>query len=181
MAHSLLYDAVTLRHFAAAEELDLLCNLHNALPLPRWTQAVAHEISRGAARGEEDCMAVQGCVWLGTPYESSDLTDLVGIQQLRVALSQPGDLRGHIGEAETLYVAEKLAASIATDDAAAYEFAARRLGSGRTFDTIDFLHEAVERGVRTAQEAAAIAARISDGGRHLRYVHPAYPGADYFQ
>lgn len=181
MLSPILYDTVTLRHFAVAEELPLLQLLHDELPGPRWTQAVDHEIRRGAALGLDDCSAVEAFVWLGLSYEASDLTDLIGIQHLRAALSQPGDLTGNLGEAETLWVAEKLGAAMVTDDAAAHEFAVRRLGPKRVLDTVDLLRAAVERGFRTAQEASEIAARISDADRHLRYVHPAYPERSYFE
>lgn len=181
MPSPLLYDAVTLRHFAVAEELPLLQLLHDELPGPRWTQAVDHEIRRGAELGLDDCAAVQAFVWLGLSYEAPDLTDLIGIQQLRAALSKPGDLTGNVGEAETLWVAEKLGAAMVTDDAAAHEFALRRLGPERVFDTIDLLRAAVGRGLRNAQEASEIAARVSDAERHLRYVHPEYPEPSYFE
>lgn len=178
----LLYDAVTLRHFAAAEELDLFRALHQGLPPPRWTQAVADEIARCAAVGESECVTVQECAWLGQPHLPVELVDLVAIQRLRIALSGgPSDPARHIGEAETLHVAAKLGAAIATDDGPAYDFASRRLGPDRVRDTIDLLREAVRRHVRTSDQAAALAARIADAGRHLRRPHPPYPEADYFR
>lgn len=177
----LLYDAVTLRHFAVAEELELCRILHDDRPPPRWTQAVADEIDRGAAVGGDGCMAVQAFTWLGAPFTDFDLQDVAEIQRLRIGLSGgPSDRARHAGEAESLHVAEKLGGSIATDDGPAYDFAVRRLGPDRVRDTVDILREAVRRGERTRDEAAAIAALITDSGRHLRRPHPRYPDPEYF-
>ncbi len=177
-----LYDAVTLRHFAVAEELDLCRVLHEDLPTPCWTQAVADEIAEGAALGEDDCLAIQECAWLGEPFTQLDLRDVLEVQRLRIALS--GVSKGpvsHAGEAETLYVTEKLGGSIVTDDGPAHDFASRRLGSKRVWDTIDILRDAVRRDERTPNQAAEIAAIVTASGRHLRRPHPRYPDPDYFQ
>lgn len=177
----LLYDAVTLRHFAVAGELELCRTLHDHLPLPRWAQAVAGDIDRGAAAGEDGCLAVQGFTWLGVPFADFDLEDVLKIQRLRIGLSGgPSDPSQHAGEAESLHIAEKLDGSIATDDGPAYDFAVRRLGPDRVRDTVDILREAVRCGERTPDEAAAIAALITDSGRHLRRPHSRYPAPDYF-
>ena len=54
-----LHDAVTLRHFAAVDALDVLRAQHGHHPEPRWTEAIQDEIAAAERAGESNPKA--GC------------------------------------------------------------------------------------------------------------------------
>jgi hypothetical protein len=175
-----LWDSVTLRHFAVAERLELARAIHEHRDPPRWSDAVSGEIAQGARFGLDDCVSVQECAWLGVPVEP-EVLDLDPIWRFQVALS--GTMRAtseHAGEAESIYFAERLGGAVVTDDKVAFDFARRRLGRARVYDTIDVLRDGVQRNLVSPNDAAEIAARISDSGRYLRSGRPPHPGATYF-
>lgn len=174
---SLLLDAVTLRHFAAAESLDVCEELYGSSTTPNWTLEVSEEIAKGVRLHVDDCISVQECAWLGAPYEP-EIIDLEGIYRLRIAL---GDRKRNAGEAEGIYFADMLDARFVTDDAVAHDFAARRLGHHRVLDTIDVLHEGVAADVVSPTEAAETVTRITDAGRFLRPGRPVSPGHTFFE
>jgi hypothetical protein len=176
-----LFDGVTLRHFGIIDAMSLLAARVARRTEPRWTERVKSEVFAGY--GQPDCDAVLAADFLGSPYEVSN-DDLVEIFTLQIALREFGDDSDDpardLGEAETLFVADKLNGEFITDDAAAYDFARRRLGSNRVFDTVDLLREAVVYGDMTSYEAKQTADAIRNSGRYLRRGHPATLTATYF-
>jgi len=181
MASPLLHDAVTLRHFATCQLLSLCSSLHSVLPLPRWTEAVRDEVQRGAALGRSDCAAILAAGWLGAPVIPS-ASHQRGIYRIRVALNGSRfPPTSDAGEAESIFFAEQMGGSIATDDNAAYAFAERRLGGGRVLDTVDILRAAVRGGHARPADAVTAAVTIRRAGRHLRRVHPATLTEIYFR
>lgn len=176
----ILFDGVTLRNLAVAEQLDLCPSLHADRPLPRWTSAVAREIAEGASFGNDDCITVQEFAWLGAPIEA-ELDNLAPIFRLSVALRSGKKDVHHLGEAESIFWADKLGGLFVTDDNAAYDFAARRLGGGRVIDTVHILREAVAAALLSPEDASAACALITENDRHLRRGHPPYPAPTYFQ
>jgi len=172
MATPLLYDAVTLRHFAAVGRLDV-CEIRNAnLPPPHWSEAVRDEIARHAGSGAAECDEILVCTWLDVP-KAPAAADLKPILKLQTALRPIGaGPRSNAGEAESIYFAQQLGGSFATDDNAAFAFAERRLGVGRVLDSVSILHDAVVAGGVSATDALGIANDIRACGRSLRRVHP---------
>ncbi len=180
MPAPVLYDAVTLLHFAVSGHFDALKERHAAMPEPRWTEAVRTEIENGARHGHPGCGELLHVQWLGEPVVPT-ASDRACIVHLLVALNDgAGPPVAHAGEAETIYFAEKLDTLFVTDDNAAYDFARRRLGDGRVKDTVDLLREAVAIGELTPARALAIADSIRSCERHLRRVHPSQLSAAYF-
>jgi hypothetical protein len=176
-----IFDGVTLRHFGAIEQLSLLAARVKGYPLPRWTRAVRSEVLAGL--GRPDCDAVLGASFLGLPFEVA-YADLGAVFRLQVALRggpSDHDSSRDLGEAESIFVADQLNGAFITDDAAAYDFARRRLGSSRVFDTVDLLREAVRLGDLESSEAQHVADAIRNTGRYLRGVHPATWSASYFE
>ena len=131
MPAPVLYDAVTLLHFAVSGHFDVLEERHAAMPEPRWTEAVRSEIETGAAQGHPGCRDILQAQWLGKPA-TPKASDRIGIFRLLVALNDgAGAPVAHAGEAESIYFAEKFDTLFVTDDNGAYDFARRRLGDGR--------------------------------------------------
>lgn len=175
-----MFDTVTLRHFGAAEGLELCRELCDHREPPRWTHAVSVEIAEGVRLGMDECLSVQECAWLGAPIEP-DVLDLGSIVRLQRALSDTTGPAGNAGEAESIYFAERLGGVFATDDGVAFDFACRRLGRDHVLDTIDILNEAVRGGIASPTEAAELAGRVTDSGRHLRRGRPPYPASTFFE
>ena len=167
----ILHDAVTLRHFACVAQLPLCERRHGAAAEPRWTSEVRAEVSNG--RWEQpSCADVLAAAWLGEPIEP-EIDDLEGIFKLQVALNRGRTPpTGDKGEAESIFFAERLGGRFMTDDNAAYDFAKKRLGSARVFDTVRMLQEAAADGELSAREAVNIVEGIRSAGRHLRRTHP---------
>lgn len=176
----MIFDAVTLRHFGAAEALEVCRQLAEPRNFPRWTDAVSSEIARGVRLGREECISVQECAWLGAPQEP-DIVDLTAITLLQRALSTGAAAEGNAGEAESIYFVEHFGGIFATDDNAAFDFACRRLGRDHVVDTVDLLRQAVSEGVITSHEAADYAERVTHSGRHLRRGRNPHPGWTYFE
>lgn len=168
----MLYDAVTLLHFAAAGRLDILRTRHGHLDEPHWTMAVHDEIAAGADQGLKPSQNILAAAWLGVPIAPTT-AELSGIFALQVGLN---DGRrppvAHAGEAESIYLAGQLGALFATDDNAAYDFAERRLGVGRVVDTVTILRDAVAMDEVSAADALRVAMAVRLAGRHLRRTHP---------
>lgn len=172
MPGPVLHDAVTLLHFGVVGRLDVLKSRHSFLPPPFWTDAVRSEVEAGARLSKPGCAAVLDADWLGEPIVPSS-SDLRKVFQLLVGLNdgrRPPTAHG--GEAEGIYMAEKLGGTFITDDNAAYDFAYRRLGPGRVKDAVQVLRESVAMEELDAQEALEIADQIRVAGRDLRRVHP---------
>ncbi len=179
---SVIHDAVTLRHFAAVERIDVLRTCHGHRPEPRWTEGIRAEIESAAQEGESHCADILREAWLGPPAELSaaELTDVYRLQVGLNAGRQPP--KADRGEAEGIYFAEKHNGQFATDDNNAYDFARRRptLGAGRVIDSIHILRTAVADGELTATAAHRIANAIEDAGRSFRPTHRGTRDPDYF-
>jgi hypothetical protein len=142
--------------------------------------AVADEVEQGAAIGYAHAGRVRAAGWLGDPREPT-AAELKAVFAIHVGLNEgrrpPVD---HVGEAESIYFADKLGATFATDDNEAFDFARNRLGAARVLDTVSILRDAVAMGEMRANEAAGIAESIRSAGRHLRRLHPTPAPAAYF-
>lgn len=174
-----LYDAVSLRHFAVAGRLDILETRHGHLAPPRWTEAVQTEIAAAAAR-DAGSRTVLAHAWLGDPIVPTAL-DQAAIMGIWIGLNDgrrpPID---HAGEAESIHFAGTLSGAFVTDDNAAYDFAERRLGPGQALDTVAVLQEAVSMGELSVAEAVGVTESIRAAGRFLRSVHPErFAAADF--
>jgi hypothetical protein len=168
-----LVDSVTLRHFGAIERMTLLEARLAGFPEPRWAGAVRSELLAGIGRPE--CDAVLAASFLGQPHEigPEGLADVFRLQiALRGGTGSRTDSTRDLGEAESIYLADRFNGAFITDDAAAYDFARRKLGSNRVFDTVDLLREAVGSQELSPSEAQHAADAIRNSGRHLRRVHP---------
>ena len=116
-----LLDAVTLRHFGITEHLNALEHVISTNAAPYWTGTVRSEILTGM--GHPDCDNVLAASFLGAPYEI-EMADLRQVMTIRVALSDgTGSTTKDLGEAESIFLAEKLGGTFVTDDHAAYEYA----------------------------------------------------------
>jgi hypothetical protein len=179
MADPRLVDAVTLRHFGITEHLAALEHVLSAYQPPYWTDAVRSEILAGI--GRPDCDNVLAASFLGVPYQIPS-TELAEVMKIRIALSDGnGSPAEHLGEAESIYVADKLNGTFITDDRAAYDFASRRLGHFRALDTVDLLRETVVTGYFKSSEAQQVADAIRNSGRMLRRGHPSTFTPEYFE
>jgi hypothetical protein len=174
-----LHDAVTLRHFGCIESMSILESRIADRPHPLWTFAVREEIWAGM--GRHDCDVVLSVSFLGTPYEVP-VKDLPDVYRLQIALSSGRQPAGsqHLGEAEGIYVADKLNGEFVTDDNAAHDLAVKRLGPARVLDTVDLLRECVRHSEMTDSDAQHVADAIRNSGRSLRRAHPLTFPANYF-
>ena len=177
-----LYDTVTLSHFAAVGQLELLRKQHGRRPLPCWTEEIHEEIDRAVKSGVHYCKTILEADWLGAPAAPQE-EDFRQIVKLQIAINK-GNLtaRANHGEAECIYFAAKHQGRFATDDNDAYEFACLHssLGSGRVIDSIDILRYAVKLGHITATDAAEIADDMERRERRFRPVHRRHRGPAYF-
>jgi hypothetical protein len=174
-----LVDAVTLRHFGITEHLTVLEHVLSPYPLPYWTQTVWSEILAGVGRPE--CDNVLAVLFLGTPYQIAT-SDLPEVMRIRIALSDgKSHPTEHLGEAESIFLADRFNGAFITDDNAAHDFAGRRLGHCRVLDTVDLLRETVATGYFKPSEAQQVADAIRNSGRKLRRRHPSTFTPDYFE
>lgn len=182
MAKLVLHDTVSLCHFGEVGRLNLLESQHAHLSEPRWTSAVNSEVGKGAKLGISNCSQVLTQGWLGTPMELS-VNDLKKLMPIWIGLNdgqRPPDR--HLGEAESIYLADKLDGVFMTDDNSAYDFASNpnRLGPGRVIDTVYVLRMAVALDEISADEAAKIASQMESRNRKLRGCHKGKLTASYF-
>ena len=179
-----LYDTVTLRHFAAISRMDILKACHAHRPEPRWTTRVRKEIVTAADQGVRHCITILQETWLGRPINPTrtETREIISMQSMLMLPEDHPYPHAHLGEAQSIYFAAKHQGQFATDDNAAYEFARRPflLGTENVIDSIDILREVVALGKITAQEADLIANDIEAAGRHLRRMHRRERGPDYF-
>jgi hypothetical protein len=180
MIGPILYDAVTLRHFGAIGRLDILQTRHGNLPPPRWAQAVFDEIVRAEGQGNLECETIRAAAWLLEPVAPQG-DDMAKVLRIQIGLNDgQRPPTAHAGEAESIYFAEKLEGRFVTDDNEAYDFATRRLGAGRVYDTVDVLRDAVAMDDLTPAEAYLAANAIRNCNRSLRRIHPSTFPHDYF-
>ncbi len=172
-------DAVTLRHFGITERLTALSYALSSYPLPYWTDAVRSEILAGI--GQPECDNVLAVSFLGTPYEIPT-ADLPEVMRIRIALSDgKSHSTEHLGEAESIFLADRFNGAFITDDNAAHDFASRHLGHCRVLDTVDLLREMVVSCYFASSEAQQVADAIRNSGRKLRRGHPSTFTPDYFE
>lgn len=179
MAERWYVDAVTLRHFADVGRLDVLTDYLTTFDAPYWPEAVRSEILAGFGQ-HEGCAVILGSSTLGQPAEISP-DDLSEVFRIQIALGGGGDSGvEHLGESECIVLADREHCGVITDDNAAYDLVARRLGPERARDTVDVLRASVLAGRITASEARLLADAIRNLDRHLRRVHPKTLPSDYF-
>ena len=176
----MLLDTGTLRNFAACNRLDLLRRLCDSYSAPHWVEAVRAEVERLSIQREgperTQCRYIlsrRHGSWLGDPIEPG-LGEQVDIFAVRTALASGagGHPLEHLGEAQTIWVAEQLHATFATDDASAFAYASRRLGPTRVVDTVDLLKRGVAARSLTPDDACEVARIMRSAGRRFRRVHP---------
>ncbi|PZS16023.1 MAG: hypothetical protein DLM57_11520 [Pseudonocardiales bacterium] len=173
-------DAVSLQHFGSIGRLSILCLFLAEGSPPYWTSAVHSEVLAGM-NSSEACRDVLACPDLGRPHEVP-MTMLKAVFRTQIALGGGGDTGDeHLGEAESIVMAEHFHCGVITDDNAAYDLAEKRLGSARVYDTVDVLTTLVRSGSLPAAEAKMHADAIVNNGRHLRRVHPRTIFEDYFE
>lgn len=178
-----LHDAVTLRHFAAVGQLDLLRKQHGHRPVPRWTEEIHKEVARAVKSGTYYCVAILNADWLDAPA-APNKEDLIHIVKLQIEINKGNfTARANHGEAECIYFAAKYQGQFATDDNEAYEFALLKssLGAGRVIDSIYILRSAVALSHITPIEADEIAKDMERQGRYFRPVHRKNRGPSYFK
>jgi hypothetical protein len=186
MPATILFDTVTLRHFACCNSLDILEQVCVAQSQPHWVEEVHAEVSRIAATHPRPprahCRYILAQKWLGDPHEAA-AEDLHEIFSIRTALSLGlgGHPSEHLGEAQTIYLAEQLGTMFATDDGPAYDYAAQRLGPANVVDSIELLRVAVSSRIVAADHAAELAAQIQAAGRFFRKMHRTPLAAGDFQ
>jgi hypothetical protein len=178
MANYRLLDTVTLRHFGVINRMDIVEMRLTGYDRPAWTDAVRSELLRDA--NGDGCGRVLEATFLGTPEDFS-VSDLAEIFRIQRALS--GDTMDpllHLGEAESIWAADRRNGTFITDDAAAFDFAEKNLGNNRVLDCIDLLRESVAAKEITEHEAKLAADAIRNSGRHLKAGHPPTLTTDYF-
>jgi hypothetical protein len=172
-------DAVTLRHFGVVDRMDVLERRLAGYPRPYWTLGVQSELLDAA--GLDECANALAAPFLRNPYVVPP-EGLTEVFMLRRALTvDEHDRREHLGEAESIWVADHLNGAFVTDDHDAFAHAAKNLGGNRVLDTVTLLREAVAADELSAGEAKQIADAIRNSGRHLRAGHPPTFTEDYFR
>lgn len=146
---------------------------------PYWTRSVHSEVLAGI--DNQACKEVLACSDLGSPEDVS-IEDLREVMYAQIALGG-GGLSGvdHLGEAESLVLADRHNCGVVTDDNAAHFMIESRLGPERVHDTVDVLRWCVKNAQINAWEAKAAVDAIRNNGRHIRRIHPNTVTADYFE
>jgi predicted nucleic acid-binding protein len=168
-----LHDAVLLVSFAAIDKLKVLQERHGHHDAPRWTAFVAREVAKGVEVGQTYCSRIVEAQWLGSAQETQTDADLKAVFRYRAALG--GVEPKNLGEAESVFWAERLQATFATDDGPAYDWAVRKLGATRVIDTVKILQDAVSAGELQPDEAVQLCEAMRSfqpAPRYLRKVHP---------
>jgi len=173
-----LYDAVTLQHFAVAEALPLLAEVHGDAPAPRWTLQVYREVEAGLhlLPSHGQCGAVLDFTWLGEPAEGDVLETL----RMRPLLGGGDDPHAHLGEAESIVVAHASGAVFVTDDGPAYDFAMRATNLGRAgvLDACGILWQAASAQLIDEGGMLDFHHQVFDAGRTMRCRCRMWPGGD---
>ena len=169
MTEHLFPDNTVLCNFAAVNRLDLLRSVLGGRG--RWTEAVAYEASRSAAK-LPPLLALPSEGWLDEPIEISAAADIRKINQIRRAVFGGTDdepLR-HLGEAQTCYVIKNLPSFAGSwwisDDREALRYA--RFQHITTRETIDLMCIAVAGGDIGAADAFGLMNQMADSDRYLR-------------
>ncbi len=169
MTEQLFPDNTVLCNFAAVDRLDILKAVLGGRG--RWTEAVAFEASRSAAKLPPLLrLPLEG--WLDEPIEITDPADMRRIARIRRAVFGGTDDRPlqHLGEAQTCYVIGSWASFAGSwwisDDRDAIRYA--KFQHITTRETIDLFAMAVADGEISAPEAFSLMRQMADSDRHLR-------------
>lgn len=177
----ILFDTVTLEHFAVAGQLELLERTFVTFDEPRWTEQVRQEVLGGAnlAKSRAFCEPVLQLQWLGEPVEGP--LDETLKNQVRLGGSTAGD--EHLGEAESIAYAVTCDAVFVTDDAGAYDFARNRnvLGPNNVKDSCAVLWDACSAGGIGDADITRFHNDVYDSGRTMRCRCSRWPGGDTFE
>lgn len=175
---AIIYDTVTLEHFAAADRLELLQLIHSDFEEPHWVEQVMLEVQAGAGllRSRAHCQPVLEFSWLCDPV-TGPLTETLQTQALLLDGNQGDE---HLGEAESIAYALTCDAVFATDDASAYSFAAHhaRLGATRVVDSCAILWDSLSNGLITIEGLKQFHSDVFDAGRTMRCRCQHWPGGD---
>lgn len=174
----ILFDTVTLEHFAAANQLSLLKATFAKYDEPRWVEQVQIEVTNGAAltKSRAFCEPVLELDWLGTPV----VGDLGETLHRKILLGGSDDTDEHLGEAESIVVALEMGAVFVTDDAGAYDHARHRavLGPNLVKDSCELLWMACGAGHIDDAAITQFHNDVFDVGRTMRCRCARWPGAD---
>ncbi|MCK9925126.1 hypothetical protein MXD61_25200 [Frankia sp. AgPm24] len=169
MKAHLFPDNTVLCNFAAVDGLDLLKSVLGGRG--RWTEAVAYEASRSAAKLPSLLrLPLEG--WLDEPIEITDPADMQRIARIRRAVFGGMDDQPlkHLGEAQTCYVIKNWASFAGSwwisDDREAIRHA--KFQNIITRETIDIVSIAVADGEIDAAEAFSLMQQMAASDRHLR-------------
>ncbi|OAA19874.1 hypothetical protein UG55_108425 [Frankia sp. EI5c] len=169
MTEHLFPDNTVLCNFAAVDRLDILKSVLGGRG--RWTEAVAYEASRSAAKLPPLLqLPLEG--WLDKPIEITNPADVQKIARIRRAVFGGTDDQPlkHLGEAQTCYVIKNWASFAGSwwisDDGEAIRYA--RFQNITTRETIDIFSIAVTDGEISATEAFSLMRQMADADRHLR-------------
>jgi hypothetical protein len=180
MTRRVLHDAVSLKHFAIVDRLDVLKERHGHLEEPRWCDPVHEEIKVGVGLAIENAR-ILAATWLGVP-EPIAAEDMAAAYKFHVVLNEgrePPTM--HKGEAYSIFIGQKIGAIFYTDDETAYDWALAKVrsGLGGVRDTIEILREAVSMGELNKTQACDLVLEMQQKGRDFRHIHdgkitPAY-------
>ncbi len=169
MAQHLFPDNTVLCNFAAVDRLDLLKSVLGGRG--RWTEAVAYEASRSAAK-LPPLLRLPLESWLDDPIEITDPGDVRRIARIRRAVFDGTDDQPlkHLGEAQTCYVIKNWSSFAGawwiSDDGDAIRYA--KFQNIITRETIDIFSIAVADGDIGATEAFRLMEQMAACDRHLR-------------
>jgi predicted nucleic acid-binding protein len=167
-----VFDTGPLSAFARVGRLDVLAARYWGRAL--WAVEVREEIRRGAVRFPW-LDEILSAGWLADAVRMTDPADLLEIERLRRALGGRGEQPPrHLGEAATLVLARREAATAVLDDRDARRLA-DALGIPFT-GTLGILRASVGDGVLSRDEAWAIIQAMTAAGDRL----PPIAGPDWF-
>ena len=169
MTDHLFPDNTVLCNFAAVNRLDLLKSVLSGRG--RWTEAVAYEAGRSAAK-LPPLLTLPSEGWLDDPIEITKASDIRKINQIRRAVfdGTDNDPLKHLGEAQTCYVIRNWGSFAGSwwisDDREALRYAKFQHITAR--ETIDMMCIAVAGGDISAGGAFDLMNQMADSDRYLR-------------
>ena len=174
----ILFDTVTLEHFAAARRLDLLPKTYADYDKPRWVEQVREElrVGVGMSKSQPLCQPVLDLEWLGEPIEGP----LKETLRLKILLGGTDEDDEHLGEAESIAVAVQTGAIFVTDDTGAFDFASHPglLGPANVKDACMVLWEACSLRHITVEEITQFHMDVFDAQRTMRCRCSRWPGGE---
>lgn len=167
MPPTVLFDNVTLSHFACVGRLDLLERRYGYRA--GWTEAVHDEAYRAVNGARVAYMQdVLDASWLRDPIEPPrNRKERTELTRLHIGLNDgvrpPIE---HLGEAESIYWSKREGFVFATDDAGASSFARAR--GVATLDTVQMLRDCRENAEVGCPEAWGVLQQMLSAGRSVR-------------